>query len=244
MAVLAALPAGCPYHQSGLPPFLKSSSLKPKVPAAGIYHTVARDENLWGIAKTYDVNLQVLAEVNNLKPPYTLRENTKLFIPGAFEARSVEIAARSAQAPTAVQEYAGTLSWPVRGLVESEYGVRDGEQHNGISIRAEEGTPIRSAADGTVGHVGDIPGFGNVVLIEHADRIVTVYAHLKDTHVKRGTEVKNGQVIGTVGSSGRVKTPSLYFEVRSKSLPRNPLFFLPREQSRAHRSEGRWEHGP
>jgi murein DD-endopeptidase MepM/ murein hydrolase activator NlpD len=63
---------------------------------------------------------------------------------------------------------------------------------------------------------------------EHASRLVTVYAHLKEIRVNSNRTVKRGDIIGTVGTSGRVETPSLYFEVRSRSKPRNPLFFLGR----------------
>ncbi len=214
---------GCPHGRPGSPPPLESSSIKPKVSAAGVYHTVAPNENLWLIARTYNVNLQSLAEVNNLKPPYTLRPNSKLFIPSAERNKPVEIASDGELPSPAVQEYSGLFAWPVQGTVTSDYGVRDGEFHNGISIEALEGTPVRSAGNGKVGHVGSIPGFGNVVLVQHANRIVTVYAHLKETHAKVGSPVKRGQVIGTVGSTGRVQTPSLYFEVRSRSKPRKPV---------------------
>lgn len=225
---LTAVLVGCPHSRSG-PPFpLEPSSLQPKVSAAGIYHTVALNENLSLIARTYDVNLQLLAEVNNLKPPYLLKPDSRLFIPRANKMKPVEVTAHSQSPPTGVEEYSGLLSWPVEGRVISHYGVRDGELHNGISIEAAEGTPVSSAGNGRVGHVGTIPGFGNVVLIEHVNRIVTVYAHLKESRAKVGSPVKRGQVIGTVGSTGRVQTPSLYFEVRSRSKPRNPLFFLPR----------------
>ncbi|MFH1117721.1 MAG: LysM peptidoglycan-binding domain-containing M23 family metallopeptidase [Pseudomonadota bacterium] len=229
---------GCPHGGSGVPPPPESSSIRPKVSAAGIYHSVAPNENLWLIARTYDINLQLLAEVNNLKPPYILQPDSKLFIPGADGTKPVAVASSGGAAPPAVQDYSGLLDWPVRGNVISDYGVRDGEFHNGISIQAGEGTPVRAAGDGKVGHVGSIPGFGNVVLIEHANRIVTVYAHLQETRTRIGTPVKRGQVIGTVGSTGRVQTPSLYFEVRSRSKPRNPLFFLPRGSADTEGSPG------
>jgi lipoprotein NlpD len=223
-----ALLGGCPYQKSGRPSSPESPSLTPKAPAPGVYHTVASNESLWKIAKAYSVNLQLLAEVNNLKPPYLLRENTQLFIPDATNVKRIETISQDIPDGSQVEEYTGLLSWPVQGEIMSHYGVRSGEQHNGISIQARAGTPVRSAGDGKVGHVGTIPGFGNVVLIEHANRIVTVYAHLKDTRAKTGMPVKKGQVIGTVGSTGRVESPSLYFEVRSRSKPRNPLFFLSR----------------
>lgn len=125
-----------------------------------------------------------------------------------------------------VEDFRGSLAWPVDGKVISEYGVRGGVQYNGIGIQAREGTPVKAAADGRVGSVKTIGEYGKVVLIEHADRLVTVYAHLKEIRVTNGEQVKRGQIIGTVGTSGRVETPSLHFEVRSRSKPRNPLFFL------------------
>jgi murein DD-endopeptidase MepM/ murein hydrolase activator NlpD len=125
-----------------------------------------------------------------------------------------------------VEDFSGALAWPVRGKIASEFGVRGGAQHNGIEIQAAEGTSVRAAASGRVGYVGSIPLYGNVVLIEHPNRLVTVYGHLKTIRVQNAAEVKRNDIIGTVGASGRADTPSLYFEVRSRSKPRNPLFFL------------------
>jgi len=171
--------------------------------------------------------LQLLAEVNNLKPPYTISESALLFIPtGPPERKSEPSDGDPGRAPN-VEQFSELLAWPIEGPVTSQFGVREGVQHNGITIQAPAGSPVRSAADGRIGHVGAIPGYGNVVLIEHANRLVTVYGHLQRIDAEAGKPAKQGQVIGTVGSSGRADTPSLYFEVRTRSHPRNPLFFLP-----------------
>jgi murein DD-endopeptidase MepM/ murein hydrolase activator NlpD len=114
----------------------------------------------------------------------------------------------------------------VEGRIVAEFGVKRGVQHNGVSIEAAEGAPVMAVQDGKVGHVGSIPGYGNVILIEHQNRLVTVYAHLKEMKVSPGKTVKQGSIIATVGSTGRTDQPQLYFEIRSKSKPRNPLFFL------------------
>ena len=77
--------------------------------------------------------------------------------------------------------------------------------------------------------MGARQGYGNIILIEHADRNLTVYAHLRETNVSKGRAVSRGEVIGTIGRSGLPEKSALYFEVRSHSKPRNPRFFLDRQ---------------
>jgi len=226
--VLLTFALGCPHYNSGIPPALRLPQLKPNNPVAGVYHSVERDERLSDIAKAYDVDLQHLAEVNNLRPPYSIKADSKIFVPGASQQRPVAVSQKPPTEELRVQDFGGILAWPVKGKIISEYGVRDGIQYYGIGIQAKEGTRVTAAADGRIGHVGTIKGYGKVVLIEHANRLVTVYAHLKEIRVANDQSVKRGEIIGTVGTSGRVETPSLYFEVRSRSKPRNPLFFLGR----------------
>lgn len=238
LIILVAGSAGCPHYSSGVPPSLRMPQLRSQIPASGLYHTVVLNETLSGIAKAYQVDLQQLAELNNLKPPYLIRENMKIFVPGASQPKKVEENPPPKVSEERVEDFTGILSWPIEGPVESEFGVRDGSQHNGITISAAEGTPVRSAGAGKVGHVASIAGFGNVILIGHANHLITVYAHLKEMRVESGQPVKRGDVIGTVGTSGRVDAPGLYFEVRSRSKPRNPLFFLPRKAEAAHTNGG------
>ncbi|MEW6111381.1 MAG: peptidoglycan DD-metalloendopeptidase family protein [Thermodesulfobacteriota bacterium] len=129
------------------------------------------------------------------------------------------------QVPTASQP-SGKLIWPVHGRIVSRFGTHNRAEQNGILISAENAAPVRAAADGKVGYVGSIKGYGNVVLIEHADRLVTVYAHLDGPSVEKGAPVKKGQAIGTVENSGRSGRADLYFEVRSRSKPVDPLPLL------------------
>jgi murein DD-endopeptidase MepM/ murein hydrolase activator NlpD len=224
-ALVVTATAGCLHMNAGLPPSLRLPLLRYKSPASGVYHVVERDESLWNIAKTYGVDLQALAEVNNLKPPYTLKPHDKIFVPSATAIKKVETASTPAEEQT-VEDFSGALVWPVKGKIISEFGVRDGTQHNGIEIQADEGWPVRAAAAGRVGYIGVIQPYGNVVLIDHPNRLVTVYGHLKEIRVENNAEVKRDDVIGTVGTSGRADVPCLHFEVRSRSKPRNPLFFL------------------
>lgn len=114
--------------------------------------------------------------------------------------------------------------WPVDGPVISAYGPRKGGLHNdGINIRAPRGAPVRAADDGTVVYAGSgVKGYGKLVLLGHGDRWVTAYAHMERLLVKKGQTVKQGDSIGTVGSSGSVSSPQLHFETRRGTDAINP----------------------
>lgn len=120
------------------------------------------------------------------------------------------------------------FDWPVNGKILARFGRQpNGETNDGISILIPEDTPIKSAEDGVVVYAGNgLKGFGNLVLVRHANNYVTVYAHAKELKVKRGDQIRRGQVIGASGRTGNVIAPQLYFEVRKRSAPVDPLRFL------------------
>jgi murein DD-endopeptidase MepM/ murein hydrolase activator NlpD len=122
----------------------------------------------------------------------------------------------------------GRFLWPVRGRLVSGFGPKSGGLHNdGINISAPRGAPIRAAENGVVAYVGnELRGFGNLVLIKHADNYVTAYAHADEILVSRGQQVKRGQTIAKVGSSGSVSEPQLHFEVRRGTKAINPAGVL------------------
>ncbi|MFD2235592.1 murein hydrolase activator EnvC family protein, partial [Phaeospirillum tilakii] len=125
---------------------------------------------------------------------------------------------------------AGLFLWPLKGEVVAEFGPLPGKgQHNdGINIAAARGTPIRAAENGVVVYVGnELKGFGNLLLIKHADGWMTAYAHAEQLKVDRGARIKRGQVIATVGSSGNASQPQLHFEIRRGTEAVNPLDYLP-----------------
>jgi len=124
---------------------------------------------------------------------------------------------------------AGAFLWPVKGDVVAEYGPLAGKgQHNdGINIAAPRGTAVRAAENGVVAYVGNqLKGFGNLLLIKHADGWMTAYAHNEKLLVKRGDTVRRGQTIATVGNSGSVTTPQLHFEIRRGTEAVNPAELL------------------
>ena len=118
--------------------------------------------------------------------------------------------------------------WPTQGYVSSPYGLRFGgtEFHPGIDIAAEMGTPIVAAADGVVTAAGWNGGYGNMVDIDHGDGIVTRYGHASALAVSVGQQVRRGEIIAYVGSTGRSTGPHLHYEVRVDGQPVNPAGYL------------------
>ncbi len=117
-----------------------------------------------------------------------------------------------------------TFREPVEGLVIQKFGPQpDGGMNEGINISVPKGTPIKAAENGVVAYVGnELSGFGNLVLIRHADDYVTAYAHTEEVLVKRCDVVKRGQVIAKAGATGDVSQPQLHFEIRKASKPVDP----------------------
>jgi len=124
------------------------------------------------------------------------------------------------------------LSSPVDGRLTSGFGLRKhpitGEVHfhQGIDIAASQGTPIRAVKDGTVEFSGTMSGYGKVVILRHQNGLSTLYAHSSKLAVKAGDQVRQGQVVGAVGSTGRSTGPHLHFEVRRDGKAVNPLMYL------------------
>lgn len=123
--------------------------------------------------------------------------------------------------------------WPVDGAVISSYGPKKGGLHNdGVNIRAPKGAPVRAADNGTIVYAGnELKGFGNLVLVRHADRWMTAYAHMDRMLVKKGQEVRQGDSVGVVGSTGSVDTPQLHFETRRGTDALNPEIYLAKRGS-------------
>jgi murein DD-endopeptidase MepM/ murein hydrolase activator NlpD len=121
-----------------------------------------------------------------------------------------------------------TFRWPVRGRVITTYGAKtNGKQNDGINVAVPEGTPVKAAEDGVVAYSGnELKGYGNLILVRHANGYVTAYAHASELMVKRGETIKRGQIIAKSGQSGEVGSPQLHFEIRKGSSPVDPLQFL------------------
>jgi murein DD-endopeptidase MepM/ murein hydrolase activator NlpD len=122
--------------------------------------------------------------------------------------------------------------WPVDGVLMSSYGERtdpfsgEGAYHTGIDISAPFGTPAHVAADGVVVFADRSGGYGRLVIVDHGNGFETYYAHLSRFEVVPGQEIRQGELVGAVGASGRVTAPHLHYEVRLRKAPVNPYRYL------------------
>lgn len=130
--------------------------------------------------------------------------------------------------PTIAARSSSKFSWPVRGTVLSHYGAKSGGLFNdGINIGAARGTSVKAAENGVVAYAGnEVKGMGNLIILQHSDGWMTVYAHMDSMAVRRGTRVAVGQKIGTVGETGKVDKPQLHFEIRKGTKAYNPSQYL------------------
>lgn len=216
------------------------------------YHTVQRGDTLYSIARQYNVDVTSLSRVNNLQTPYSLNVGDRLVLPasvGSAPAASYNAVQSQNTVQTTSKSTAYTpiksapitdsyvapkarktkFDWPVKGTIISGYGnLGSGRKNDGINIKAALGTNVKAADSGTVAYAGnELKGFGNLILIKHADGWITAYAHNDRLFVKKGQKVTRGEKIATVGSTGSVTTPQLHFEVRSGKKAVNPRPYLP-----------------
>src|SRR5262249_12535321 len=197
-------------------------------------HVGRPGENAYRISLYYGVPVDRVARANHLATAGALEVGESLRIPGARRAPpEAPLLPPPAPAPSeaALDAFDSGLAftWPVRGAVSSRFGTRGwGHHHEGIDIPAPEGTRILAAEAGRVIHgEGLIGDYGNVVIVKHAGRYATVYAHTCRNLVRDGEFVAKGQPIAQVGESGHASGPHLHFEIRRDRLPQDPLRFLP-----------------
>jgi murein hydrolase activator len=126
----------------------------------------------------------------------------------------------------------GRLPWPTEGRVVSAFGAqvhpRFGTRtfRNGVDIEAGEGRDVAAVYAGHVVYTGWFKGYGNLIILDHDNEYFTLYAHVAEILIKEGDDVKQGQRIGTVGDTGSLEGPRLYFEVRYQGKPQNPEQWL------------------
>ena len=205
----------------------------PQKRSLGLYHVVKSGENLFRIGKAYDVPYQELARINRISDPHQIHVGQRIFIPNATRQLPVEIitpseATLEQPSPADQQERAREgFIWPVKGSITSKFGHRGQTFHDGIDISVQEGSPIVAAEEGEVIYRDELRGYGNLIIIRHARGLVSVYSHNKRNLVHDGQKVARGEVIGEVGSTGRVTAPHLHFEIRKDNVARDPLHYLP-----------------
>jgi septal ring factor EnvC (AmiA/AmiB activator) len=136
------------------------------------------------------------------------------------------IAAEEASSATPFQAPSGTerarLRFPLLGSAASIAAAR-----NGIEIRAAARTPILAVTTGRVVFAGWFTGYGNMIILDHGDHLYSVYGYANELRVEAGRVVASGDEIATVGATGPVSVPSLYFEIRDHGVPRDPAAYVP-----------------
>jgi len=191
-------------------------------------YVVQKKDTLYRIAINNGMTVEELMQLNNLTSP-DLKVGQKLYLSGKPRPEPLP-------SPTDVlteeelmkrEKIRDDLIMPVEGKVISEYGLRNGRPHKGLDLGAKAGTPIYAVLDGTVVYSGVQGSYGNVIVIEHPDFVMTVYAHNEKNLVNVNEVVKQGQQIATVGSTGNAQGTHLHFEYRLKGKAINPRKVLP-----------------
>lgn len=209
-----------------------------KIPKKG-YHLVKTKESIHRIAKMYGLSVFDILDYNNLNT-YKLEPGRKIMLI-AGKTRPIEVSkptGKKAESKTTktgkpipthptITKPKTKLALPLSGTVTSEFGLRDGRPHKGIDISSDKGNPIHAALKGKVVYSGTQRGYGNVIILEHDDYIMTVYAHNEANLVRLGEMVNKGQPIATVGQTGTASGPHLHFEYRIKGKAINPREVLP-----------------
>jgi len=129
--------------------------------------------------------------------------------------------------------------WPAHGWLSSGMGYRrdpvsgGADFHPGLDIAGEKGQPVYATAAGRVAEVGYQGSYGNLIVLEHGFGLETKYGHLSRFHVKQGQQVKRGDVLGLIGSTGRTTGNHLHYEVHANGRLLNPLQLLTQQKPRA-----------
>jgi lipoprotein NlpD len=225
-----ALACAAPVQEAG-GVRLNESHEEPDV--VSVQHVVQPGQTLYRIARAYGLTPDELAAANGISDPASLRAGQELLIPGAtaplLDANDEAPAPAKPRpaTPTAPDDpRRGTFTWPLRGVLFGRFGKKGKDAHDGIDLAAPTGSPVKAAADGTVLYAGEQRGYGRIVIVQHESQLVTLYAHNNELRVQAGQKVQGGQVIATVGESGRTTGPHLHFEVRKAGVPVNPLDYL------------------
>ena len=193
-------------------------------PAVGTQHLVRPAESLATIGRLYGVNWQTLAKVNQLVDPNHIEVGQTIWIPsqgGTGGSGAPALAVPSRFVPDR------RLQWPTDGVLSSGFGMRGGRPHGGIDISGARGTPIVAVDEGVVMFSGRGPdGYGNVVMIDHGNGLMTLYAHNERNVVRQGQRVRRGQTVALMGHTGQASGTHVHFEVHQHGRLVDPLRWL------------------
>ena len=203
-------------------------------PPEATVHVVQPGETIYRLARHYGVSVSKIVRANDIGDVSAVSVGTRLLIPGARRGASGEPPSVASIAPfgadlreQAWREAALEFGWPIQGRFSSGFGWRGFGSHEGIDLSAQPGTRVLAAEAGRVTHSGWLGDYGRVVIVKHAGRYSTVYAHNRANKVSKGAFVEKGDLLAEVGSSGNASGPHLHFEIRRERRAENPLRYLP-----------------
>ena len=201
-------------------------------------HKIVKGETLYSISRYYETTVFTLAKYNNIKNINNIKVGKELIIPkksekikkikkkwdSNFKKEKID----NSKIVILGDKKTSKFIWPVKGKLLSKYGKsKEGFYNDGINIDSKKGTKVMSSQAGKVIYSGnEIPGYGNLILIKHSKNWITAYAHLNEVFTEKGKKVSKGEIIGSVGNTGNVRSPQLHFEIRKGKESVNPLKLL------------------
>lgn len=209
---------------------------------SGSVYTVKRGDTLYRISRMTGTSVKDLARINNLSPPYTIEVGQRLKVDGGGTSTAKKNSSGRKQTAAVTPSYTVPTSswppvgqrcwvWPGSGKVVVPYSTAEGG-NKGIDIAGIRGTPVYASAAGKVVYVGNqLRGYGNLIMIKHGEDYITAYAHNDAMLVNNGQNVKAGQKIATMGSTG-ASTVMLHFQIRYRATAIDPQRYLPAQGSK------------
>lgn len=241
-AFLLALFSGLVACTGGYSAPVADTRQGPQYLDAGRQHLVNKGETLYAIAWMYDLDFQLIAQVNNLTSPYRINIGQNLLV----DVRGVTLrspqttqtspsvitypasTATSTQAPPRASNTTPVASWqwPAQGSIAERF--KAGENGNkGIDISGNRGDTILASAAGEVVYAGrGLLHYGDMIIIKHNNEYLSAYAHNDRILIREGEQVQKGQRIAEMGSTGIDRT-LLHFEIRRNGAPVDPMKYLP-----------------
>ncbi|MFK7816168.1 MAG: peptidoglycan DD-metalloendopeptidase family protein [Gammaproteobacteria bacterium] len=208
------------------------------------YHTVLKGDTLYSIAFRHGIDYKKIARWNNIRSPFTIYAGQRLKLSPAnvtsktYQAKkklntsSSSVAKKKSTKNNSINKPTDKLikhdwNWPTKGVVTRTYSPRSGG-NKGIDISGKIGQPVLAASAGKVVYSGNgLASYGNLIIIKHSEQFISAYAHNKKLFVKEGGDVKRGEKIAELGSTGTSEA-KLHFEIRFKGKPVDPIKYLPK----------------
>jgi len=220
----------------------KSSSSAGSIDPDARWVRVEKGDSLYAISRRYDISITELAQLNQLKKPYTIHPGQTIFLKPLRSSTTVKKPAtkttRSSTAKpktstpsktqTTAYQWPKTVRWqkPAKGKIIKKFN-RNKSDAKGIDIAGKRGDPVLASAGGKVVYSGNgLISYGNLIIIKHNKTYLSAYAYNERLLVKEGDVVKAGQKIATMGNKEK-SSPQLHFEIRRNGKPVDPLRYLP-----------------